>query len=72
MANHDELVHAICLVIQAGSTPIPITLMNHSVEEAAAIIGAVVERRAQLEVPLTTISMDPELGKTLVSRTALS
>jgi hypothetical protein len=65
MANTEELVEAICSVIQASSIPIPISLMNHGVEEAAAIIGAVVERCARLDIPLATISLDPELGAEL-------
>jgi hypothetical protein len=65
MASTDELVHVICFTIGATATPVPITLMNHAVEEAAAIIGAVVERCANENIPLATISIDPELGEEL-------
>jgi hypothetical protein len=44
MANTAELVQAICELIKATAVPIPITLMNHGVDETAAIIGAVVAR----------------------------
>jgi hypothetical protein len=65
VASADELVEAICSVIRVSATPIPISLMNHSVEEAASIIGAVVERCAKLDIALATIFIDPELGSEL-------
>ena len=65
MASAAELVEAICSVIRVSATPIPISLMNHSVEEAASIIGAVVERCAKFDIALATISIDPELGAEL-------
>jgi hypothetical protein len=42
MANFGELIEAICMLIKSSPVPIPTTLMNHGVGEAAAIIGAVV------------------------------
>jgi hypothetical protein len=36
--------------------------MNHGVDETAAIIGAVVERCALDDIPLSGIYIDPELG----------
>ena len=42
MANTEELVDAIYRLIASSPTPIPVTLMNHGVDETAAIIGAVV------------------------------
>ena len=65
MAHTQQLVETIAKLIKAGTAPIPITLINHGVEEAAAIIGAVVERRAKENIPLATISIDPELGNEL-------
>jgi hypothetical protein len=44
MANTAQLIEMICKVIETSSVPIPITLMNHGVDEAAEIIGGVVER----------------------------
>jgi hypothetical protein len=44
MASTAELVEAIYRLIASSPTPIPITLMNHGVDETAAIIGAIVER----------------------------
>ena len=41
MANTEEVVEAIYR-IASSPTPIPVTLMNHGVDEAAAIIGAAV------------------------------
>ena len=42
MASTEELVEAIYRLIASSPTPIPVTLMNHGVDETAAIIGAVV------------------------------
>ena len=47
MASTEELVEAVYWLIASIPTPIPITLMNHGVDETAAIIGAVVERCAR-------------------------
>jgi hypothetical protein len=65
MANTAELVQAICELIKASAVPIPITLMNHGVDETAAIIGAVVERCARDNIALKAIYIDPELGREL-------
>jgi hypothetical protein len=62
MADEAELVFVICQLIQSSTTPIPISLMNHGVEEAAAIIGAVVERCSKEGIALAQVCMDPELG----------
>ncbi len=55
MANTEELIKAICKLIETGPLPIPITLMNHGVDEAAAIIGGVVERCAHESIALTRV-----------------
>ena|SRR5271166_5043980 len=65
MATAEELVTTICKLIESNPTPIPITLMNHGVEETAAIIGAVVERCDQDDVTLTAILIDPNLADEL-------
>jgi hypothetical protein len=65
MANTMELVETICKLIETGPVPIPITLMNHGVDEAAAIIGGVVERRAREGTALRRVSIDPELAAEL-------
>ena len=65
MANTAELVEAICKLIETSQVPIPITLMNHEVEETAAIIGAVVERCSRESIKLTGVSLDPELADEL-------
>ena len=65
MANTEEMVEAFCTMIKNTPTAIPITLMNHGVEEAAAIIGAVVERCARDGIPLAAVVIDPELGEEL-------
>jgi hypothetical protein len=55
MASTSELVEAIYQIIARSPTPIPVTLMNHGVEAAAEIIGAVVEQcyaqRAPFDYP---------------------
>src|ERR1700722_15992019 len=42
VASTEELVEAVYKLIASSPTPIPVTLMNHGVDETAAIIGAVV------------------------------
>jgi len=65
MANTAELIETICKLIESSPVPIPITLMNHGVDEAAAIIGGVVERCAHESIVLRGVSIDPELAAEL-------
>ena len=65
MANTRELIAAICKAIATSRVPIPNTLMNHGVDEAAAIIGGVVERCARESIALKRVSIDPELAEEL-------
>jgi hypothetical protein len=67
MANTQELIAAICKVIESSPIPIPIPIifMNHRVDEAAAIIGGVVERCARESIALKRVSIDPELAEQL-------
>jgi len=65
MADTAELIEAICKLIETSPVPIPITLMNHGVDEAAAIIGGVVEGCARENIALTRVSIDPELATEL-------
>lgn len=65
MADTYELAQAICTVIQTVPKPVPITLKNQTVEEAAAIIGAVVERCAEDGVTLESIVVDLALAEQL-------
>lgn len=62
MATTNELAEAISTMIASSATSIPVTLMNHRVEEAAEIIGAVIERCAEQDIDLVRIHMDPELA----------
>ena len=62
MADMAELVKAICAAIKACVVPVPVTLMNHGVDEAAAIIGGIVEKCGRDAIPLARIYIDPELG----------
>jgi hypothetical protein len=65
MASGSELVESICQIIATSPTPIPVTLMNHGVEAAAEIIGAVVERCYARKIGLAHVQIDSELGKEL-------
>ena len=65
MASTMELVEAICKLVETSPVPVPITLMNHGVDEAAAIIGGVVERCARENIVLARVSIDPELADEL-------
>jgi hypothetical protein len=65
MANIEQLIEAICRVVELSPNPIPIALMNHGVEEAAAIIGGVVEHCARRSIALKCVSIDPELAEEL-------
>jgi hypothetical protein len=60
MANTAQLIEAICKIIRSSEIPLPITLLNHEVEEAASIIGGVVELCGHERVALTRMSIDPE------------
>jgi hypothetical protein len=62
MADTSQLATAICRLVQISGAPIPIKLANHTVEEAAAIIGAVVEACDRERVPLGQVCVDPELA----------
>ncbi len=65
MATFMELIAAICQLIKTGPTPIPITLRNHTVDEAASIIGAVVDRCHAEGTSLHEVYVDPELAAEL-------
>jgi hypothetical protein len=65
MVNTQELIAAICKVIETSPVPVPIAFMNHGVDEAAAIIGGVVERCARESIALKRVSIDPELAEEL-------
>ena len=65
MAETVELATAISKPIQASPVPIPISLMNYTVEEAAAVIGAVVEICDREGVKLSEVCIDPELATEL-------
>jgi hypothetical protein len=58
MANTMELVEAICKLIETSPVPIPIN-------EAAEIIGGVVDRCAREGTALRRVSIDPELAAEL-------
>jgi hypothetical protein len=65
MVNTQELIAAICKVIKTSPVPVPIAFMNHGVDEAAAIIGGVVQRCARESIALKRVSIDPELAEEL-------
>jgi hypothetical protein len=62
MTAMTELAAGICVAIEMLANPAPLTLINQTPDEAAAIIGAVVERCALNGVPLAAIWMDPTLA----------
>ena len=62
MAETDELAIAICRLVQISDTPVPIKLANQTVEQAAAIIGAVIETCSRENVQLGQVCIDPELA----------
>jgi hypothetical protein len=65
MASTTELIKTICMVVETSRVPIPIALMNHGPEEAAEIIGGVVEYCGRQGITLRRVSIDPELGEEL-------
>jgi hypothetical protein len=65
MANTAQTIKAICKLIQTSPVPIPITLMNHGFDDAAAIIGGVVERCGRESIALSRVSIDSELAAEL-------
>jgi hypothetical protein len=62
MATTEQLAQAICEVVLRSPVAIPITLMNQSVEEAAVIIGAVIERCHASGVTIGRVCLDPNLA----------
>jgi hypothetical protein len=69
-ANIEQLIEAICRVVELSPNPIPIALMNHGVEEAAAIIGGVVEHCPRRSIALKCVSIDPNLQRNSASQRA--
>jgi hypothetical protein len=65
MASSAQLIEALCKMIRTSPVPIPITLKNHTVEEAVLMIGAVVERCREEQIPLKEVFVDPELAAEL-------
>jgi hypothetical protein len=65
MADTVELAFAICKLIQSSPAPIPVTLMNHSIREVAAIIGAVIDQCDRNGVKIDQVCVDPELSTQL-------
>jgi hypothetical protein len=65
MANTAEPIETICKPIETSPVPIPITMMNHGVDETAAIIGGVVECCGRDSIVLARVSIDPELAAEL-------
>ena len=65
MADTDQLAIAICQLIQISPNPVPIKFANHTVEQAAAVIGAVVEKCHRNGVKLGHVYLDPELATEL-------
>ncbi len=65
MATTTELAQAIGTLVATTAQVVPITLMNHNVDEAAEIIAAVAERCSAVGMTLTRIFVDPELGSEL-------
>jgi hypothetical protein len=65
LANTEELIDAICRMVELSPNPSPIALMNHGVEEAGAIIGGVVEHCGRANIALKRVSIDPELAEEL-------
>ena len=62
MADTAELAIVISRLIETSRVPVPIQLMNQSVEEAVAIIGAVVEKCGRDCIKLDQVCLDPELS----------
>ncbi len=65
MANTHELAMAYVQVLLASERAPPLTLMNHDAEDAAVIIGAVVDRCAELRANLESITIGGELSEEL-------
>lgn len=62
MARTEELATAYVQVLLAVERAPPLTLMNHDAEGAAAIIGAVVDRCAELRAKLEQVTIGSELS----------
>ena len=65
MTETIELAKAISNLVACSAEAVPATLMNHQIEEAAAIIGAVIERCHEDGVVLQRVCMSSELANEL-------
>lgn len=62
MADTNQLAIALCRFVQTSGAPVPIRLANQTVEQAAAIIGAVVEACDKEGVKIDRVCVDPHLA----------
>lgn len=65
MASTGELAIAYVQVLLATEHAPPLTLMNHDAEGAAVIIGAVVDRCAEVQAKLEQVTIGSELSEEL-------
>jgi hypothetical protein len=65
MADDEQLAEAIITLIAASQEPARVSLMNHDANQAAVVIGAVVERCPKAGVLLADISVDTDLASAL-------
>ncbi len=65
MADTHELASAYVQVLLAVEYAPPLTLMNHDAEGAAVVIGAVVDRCAELRANLEAVTIGVELSEEL-------
>jgi hypothetical protein len=65
MTTTDELVEAICVLLEKPGPSIPVTLMNHEPQLARQIIIGVVERAAAKGISIAEIAIDPEFAAEL-------
>ncbi len=65
MATSEELAEAFCQVLATIRPAPPLTLMNHTAEEAAVVIAAVVDRCHSDGLGLRVVAIGPELAEEL-------
>lgn len=60
----DEIAHGVVLVLATCERPepLPVTLANHTGEQGAYLVGAVVDECTAAGVPLRTVRCDPRFG----------
>ena len=65
VANTTELIETVAKMVAMSRISVPISLMNHEIDEVAEIISGVVENCFNRRVTLKRVALDPEFADAL-------